>query len=160
VFSSGRLSRTKKRKKKKKPTPPPAVIKEISDLEMLIKSVALINGRVILKYSKGEAPHWDRVHVWKQSLLLADSLESNGNLPPRQSLYFEMGTIGFDCRIYETVSIGKIALLERFERVNEDLYEVLPLKGNPLPCCVRTEISLLDKRVARLVILNCFENEE
>jgi hypothetical protein len=147
----------KKRKKKKKPAPPPSVIKQISDVEMLIKSIALINGRVILKYSKGETPHWDRVWVWKKSLQIADFLESDGFLPTRQHLYYEAGTSGFHCRVYNTDSIGKIVLLENFEKVNEDLFEAMSVRQIPMPSGVRTIMPSLEKRTARLVILGCFE---
>jgi len=161
VFSTGRPKRAKEKNpnpqtaKKKCSTSQPLTLRDISYNEKLIRSIALINGRVMRKYNSGEEPHPERIEVWKHSLCLADNLEKEGVLPPREGFYFEMGCFGYNCRTYDIYGIGKIALLEcEPERVNEDLTGILPSKPSKLPNCVKTEIIPLNKKLARKIILS------
>jgi len=68
-----------KRAKQSAPAKQPVSAEPLqNETDILLASIAIIGERIILKYCKGQHPHYDRMSIWEMSLLILDEMVTGG----------------------------------------------------------------------------------
>ena len=78
----------------------------------IIASIGYFGHRILLKFSKFQIPHPDRMAVGAACLKIAERLEGEGKLPECSMERIIAGQYAFQCRTYRTKSLGDIRIPE------------------------------------------------
>ena len=82
----------------------------LSEMELVLASMALISSRIIAKYSKSQQPHYERMLVWERSIRILGELVSSGGITPGEPVIFAKNEYTFDCVLYQFEAAGKILM--------------------------------------------------
>jgi predicted transcriptional regulator len=135
-----------------------------TEMQSLILSAQIISVRVILKFCKGEKPHWMRVPVWKKGLEIAEYFEKRGLISEKKICYFIRDGYVFRCWVYDVDGLGEIILPEHafdlsFPAEMHGDYNSPPLWNPPMPPLMEHTGGILKKYAARMIEAFSFENE-
>jgi len=107
------LSGKTKRKNRRKAKPQNInLFKELNDVQAFMLSAEIIGTRIILKYIKGEQPHWIRKRIWEKSLLIAKSFEERGLIIKKELRNYSQDGYLFCCGVYFVDGLGELLLPE------------------------------------------------
>ena len=135
-----------------------------TEMQSLILSAQIIGVRVILKFCKGEKPHWMRVPVWRKGLEIAEYFEKRGLISEKKICYFTRDGYVFRCRVYDVDGLGEIILPEHafdlsFPTEIHGDYDGPPLWNPPMPPLMEHTGGVLKKYAAKIIEGFSFENE-